>query len=64
MQKSDLINWKRKKTKDYLNWFESCEVHHKDGNVFNNTLENLECLTKEEHKEAHRQLRASKKKEV
>ena len=50
--------------KDYLSWFENCEVHHKDGNVFNNTLENLACLTKEEHKEAHRQLRASKKKEV
>lgn len=50
--------------KDYLNWFEGCEVHHKDGNVFNNTLDNLVCLMKEEHIEAHRQLRASKKKEV
>lgn len=50
--------------KDCLNWFEGCEVHHKDGNVFNNTLDNLVCLTKEEHSEAHKHLRASVKKEV
>ena len=36
----------------------------KNGSVFNNTLDNLIRLTKEEHIEAHKQLRASKKKEI
>jgi hypothetical protein len=33
-----------------------CEIHHKDGNSFNNALENLECLTKEEHLQRHVEL--------
>ena len=28
-------------------------IHHKDDNPFNNDISNLECLTKEEHKERH-----------
>ena len=28
-------------------------IHHKDDNPFNNDISNLECLTKEEHKEKH-----------
>lgn len=38
-------------------WFEGCEVHHKDGNCKNNLESNLECLTKEQHIEAHRKLK-------
>ena len=37
-------------------WFEGCHVHHKDQNRFNNTPENLICLTKEEHSRIHREL--------
>lgn len=39
-------------------WFEGCEIHHKDGNVFNNTESNLVALTLEEHIKAHAILRA------
>lgn len=38
-------------------WFKGCEIHHKDGNVFNNTESNLEALTPEEHIRAHALLR-------
>ena len=30
-----------------------CDIHHKDGDGRNNALENLECLTKSEHKMLH-----------
>lgn len=40
-------------------WFEDCNVHHIDGDVFNNLLDNLICLTKEEHEEAHRLMKIS-----
>ena len=30
-----------------------CDIHHKDGDGMNNALENLECLTKSEHKMLH-----------
>ena len=35
-------------------WFEGCEVHHKDGNSLNNEATNLIVCTKEEHWEYHR----------
>lgn len=34
-------------------WFEGCEVHHKDRNPLNNKPQNLICLTKEEHLKEH-----------
>ena len=34
-----------------------CEIHHIDGNGKNNALENLECLTKSEHRRLHAMLR-------
>jgi hypothetical protein len=34
-------------------WFEGCEVHHKDGNKFNNSPENLICLSPSEHHKIH-----------
>ena len=40
-------------------WFEGCNVHHIDGDVFNNLLDNLICLTEEKHKEAHRLMKVS-----
>lgn len=32
---------------------DGCEVHHKDRNPLNNSLENLECITSEEHDARH-----------
>ena len=32
---------------------EGCEIHHKDGDPLNNALDNLECLTAEEHAKYH-----------
>ena len=29
------------------------DIHHKDGNTDNNTIENLECITEEEHNRKH-----------
>lgn len=40
-------------------WFEGCNVHHIDGDVFNNMLDNLICLTKEKHIEAHKLMKVS-----
>ena len=34
-------------------WFEGCEVHHKDFNKLNNRADNLIVLTKEEHNKLH-----------
>lgn len=34
-----------------------CEIHHIDGNGKNNALENLECLTKSEHRRLHAMLK-------
>lgn len=36
-------------------WFDGCEVHHKDFNKLNDTPENLICLTAKEHKKIHTQ---------
>lgn len=32
---------------------EGCEIHHKDGNPFNNALDNLECVGISEHQRGH-----------
>ena len=32
---------------------ENCEVHHRDGNTFNNDLSNLECLPVSQHQRDH-----------
>lgn len=36
---------------------QGCDIHHIDGNGKNNALENLECLTKSEHRRLHAMLR-------
>ena len=36
-------------------WFEGCDVHHKDGNKMNNVPENLTVITKIEHHKIHYQ---------
>ena len=38
-------------------WFDGCEVHHKDGNSQNNEATNLIVCTKEQHWEYHRILK-------
>lgn len=43
-------------------WFDDCEVHHKDHNPLNNKAENLVVLTKEQHKELHRNSEITKAK--
>lgn len=40
-------------------WFEGCNVHHIDGDVFNDMLDNLICLTKEKHMKAHKLMKVS-----
>ena len=42
-------------------WFSGCEIHHIDGNVFNNLEDNLIALTPEKHSYAHSILKESKK---
>lgn len=39
------------------NYFEECEVHHKDRNRQNNNINNLMCLTKEAHIKLHKELK-------
>ena len=54
---SYVVRTYRKKGKHYtvyihreiINPPDNMEVHHKDGNAFNNQKENLEVLTKEQH---------------
>lgn len=36
---------------------QGCDIHHIDGNGKNNALENLECLTKSEHRRLHAMLK-------
>lgn len=43
-------------------WFEGCEVHHKDFNASNNLPQNLICFTKLEHILVHKLLNNLKKK--
>lgn len=43
--------------KDMGIWFKGCDVHHIDGDNLNNLKFNLICLTKEQHKEAHRRMK-------
>lgn len=35
-------------------WFEGCHIHHKDFNTLNNSADNLQVMTKEEHLELHK----------
>lgn len=44
-------------------WFDGCEVHHKDENPENNNAYNLEVLSFEEHRRRH-SLARRKKKEI
>lgn len=37
------------------------EVHHKDCNFLNNNLDNLQLLTKSEHRKIHKQIEANRK---
>jgi len=36
---------------------EGMDIHHKDGNKQNNKLENLEMLTRKQHKQRHKEMR-------
>ena len=36
---------------------EGIDIHHKDGNKQNNKIENLELLTRKEHKNKHKNLK-------
>ena len=38
-------------------WFDGCEIHHKDGNSLNNEASNLIVCTHKEHMAYHRELR-------
>lgn len=38
------------------------EIHHINGNKQDNRLENLQCLTREEHRELHNRIRPKKEK--
>ena len=40
-----------------------CEIHHIDGDHSNNTIENLQCLTKPEHEKIHSEMLSDEKKE-
>lgn len=37
----------------YLEYYEGCLVHHKDGNKMNNHISNLEILSRSEHSKHH-----------
>lgn len=39
------------------NYTSKCEVHHKDLNRSNNNSDNLLCLTQQEHRKLHKELR-------
>ena len=36
-------------------WFEGCNIHHKDHNRLNNSAENLKVMTIDEHKKLHQE---------
>ena len=37
-----------------IDYFEGCSIHHLDGNRYNNRVENLQVLTKEDHIKLHK----------
>lgn len=41
----------------YLNWFEGCEVHHKNGIKDDDSVDNLECLTPFQHRMKHNRIK-------
>lgn len=43
--------------KEYLDWFEGCEVHHKNGKVWDDRVVNLECLTPFQHRLRHNKIK-------
>lgn len=43
----------RKSFGEYLKKFGEYDIHHKDGNKLNNTIKNLQILTRNEHKKKH-----------
>lgn len=43
--------------KEYLNWFEGCEVHHKNEVRDDDRIENLEVLTPFQHRLRHNRIR-------
>lgn len=45
-------------------WFDGCEVHHKDLNPINNDADNLAVLTKKQHDAIHKASTETRKKRV
>ena len=43
-------------------WFDGCNVHHKDHNPQNNNIDNLECLKPSEHTKLHNPVKYKDKK--
>jgi hypothetical protein len=54
-----MVNWWRKQARKIINQHLGCKlniyevVHHKDGNIKNNNLDNLQVMTMEEHISLH-----------
>ena len=45
-------------------WFDGCNVHHKDHNTQNNNIDNLECLKPSEHTKLHNPVKYKDKKVI
>lgn len=44
--------------KAFCGWFDGCNVHHINGDKYDNRAENIECLTPSEHQDRHREQKA------
>ena len=51
---------KFKYEKKYGNVLSCFQLHHKDGNIFNNKLSNLELVSFKEHRNIHKRIRIEK----